>query len=167
MGLVSRRRLPRWFALVDSKHQVPIRSIWLSLVVVMLLSLLNIGSTTAFGAITALSSLALYFSYGTAILSMLAARWANSHGGERLELGGWNLGRYGVYINCFALVYTLYMMIWLPIPSTIPVTAQNMNYAGPIFLGVFLIALGLWFVRARTHWPGPNIAVMNFVKAQE
>ncbi|OAG37287.1 hypothetical protein AYO21_08472 [Fonsecaea monophora] len=159
--------LPRWFALVDSTHHVPIRSIWLSLVVVMLLSLLNIGSTTAFGAITALSSLALYFSYGTAISAMLLARWTSSHGGKPLELGGWNLGRYGVYINSFALVYTLYIMVFLPIPSTLPVTASNMNYAGPIFLFVFFFAIALWFLRARKHWPGPNVAVIDFVKAQE
>ena len=159
--------LPRWFAYVHPTHLVPIRSIWLALVVVMLLSLLNIGSTTAFGAITALSSLALYFSYAIAISSMLYARWTSSHGGEPLQLGGWNLGRYGVYINSFALVYTLYCIIWLPIPSTLPVDGVNMNYAGPIFVFVLLFALVLWFVRANKHWKGPEVAIIDFVKAQE
>jgi amino acid transporter len=159
--------LPRWFAYVHPHHLVPIRAVWLALVVVMLLSLLNIGSTTAFGAITALSSLALYFSYATAISSMLYARWQDYTGREPLQLGGWHLGRWGVYINSFALVYTLYCMIFLPIPSTIPVTGVNMNYAGPIFLFVFAIALLLWVVRARKHWPGPNVAIIDYIKAQE
>ena len=104
--------LPTWFAYIHPKHLVPIRAIWFSILVVALLSLLNIGSTAAFGAITALSSLALYFSYAIAISSMLFARYHNVHGGNKLILGGWNLGRYGVYINCFALTYTVYMMIW-------------------------------------------------------
>lgn len=159
--------LPRWFALVDRKQMVPIRAIWLALTLVILLSLLNIGSTAAFGAITALSSMGLYFSYATAISSMLYARWEDSHGGDRLELGEWNLGRWGVHINSFALVYSLYIMIFLPFPSTLPVTGQNMNYCGPIFAFVFVFALALWFGRARKHWKGPNVAIINFIKAQE
>ena len=159
--------LPQWFAYVDAKHLVPVCAIWLAIILVMLLSLLNLGSTTAFGAITALSSFALYFSYATAISSMLYARWMSVHGGEPLELGFWNLGRYGVYINCFAVIYTVYCMIWLPIPLSLPVTAVNMNYAGPIFLFVFFFALVLWFVRARRRWEGPNIAIIDFIKAQE
>ena len=159
--------LPRWFAFVHPKHLVPVRAIWLSLIVVMLISLLNVGSTAAFGAITALSSFALYFSYAIAIASMLFTRWSSVHGGRSLELGAWNLGRYGVYINSFALTYTIYCMIWLPIPGTLPVTAVNMNYASPIFLFVFFIALFLWFVRARKHWEGPNVAIIDFIKTQE
>lgn len=159
--------LPRWFALVDRKQMVPIRAIWLALVLVILLSLLNIGSTAAFGAITALSSMGLYFSYAAAILSMLYARWEDKHGGERLELGDWNLGRWGVYINIFALIYTLYIMVFLPFPNTLPVTGQNMNYCGPIFGFVLLFALGLWFIHARKYWQGPNVAIIQFIKAQE
>ena len=159
--------LPHWFAYISPKHLVPIRAIWFSILVVSLLSLLNIGSTAAFGAITALSSLALYFSYAIAISSMLFARYTSSHGGERLILGGWNLGHYGVYINSLALLYTIYMMIWLPIPATLPVTAKNMNYAGPIWVAVFLFALGSWFFHARKHWAGPNPAIVDYISRQE
>ena len=159
--------LPSWFALVDQRQKVPIRAIWLALVIVMLLSLLNIGSTTAFGAITALSSMGLYFSYAAAIASMLYARWEDRHGRVRLKLGEWTLGRWGVYINSFALIYSLYVMVFLPFPSTLPVTGQNMNYCGPIFGFVLLFALGLWFTYANKHWKGPNVAIIDFVKAQD
>jgi choline transport protein len=159
--------LPRWFALVDPKQMVPIRAIWLALFIVILLSLLNIASTAAFGAITALSSMGLYFSYAAAIGSMLFARWEDQHGTERLVLGEWNLEKWGVYINVFALVYTLYMMVFLPFPSTLPVTALNMNYCGPIFGFVFFFALGSWFLYARKHWNGPVIAIVDYIKAQE
>jgi choline transport protein len=164
--------LPRWFAYVHPTHLVPVRAIWLGLIIVMLLSLLNIGSTTAFGAITALSSLALYFSYAIAISSMLYARWVSNHPStnrknEPLQLGAWNLGRFGVYINIFALTYTLYAMIWLPIPSTIPVDGVNMNYAGPIFLFVFFFSLITWFVYANKKWKGPEVAIIDYIKAQD
>lgn len=87
-------------------------------ILVSLICLLNIGSGTyiAFGAITSLSSLALYISYAIAISSMLYARYINK---TPLRLGEWNLGRFGGAINVFALVYTLYMIIWLPFPGTL------------------------------------------------
>jgi choline transport protein len=130
--------------------------------VVALLALLNIASSAAFGAITALSSLALYFSYMIAISCMVFARF--QPGG--VELGGWNLGRYGLAINTFALVYTAWVMVFLPFPETLPVTGVNMNYCGPIFLAVVLFATTLWFVRARKHWDGPNVEIVKYVIAQ-
>jgi len=159
--------LPRWFAHVHPKHLIPVRAVWASVLVVSLLSLLNIGSTAAFGAITSLSSMALYFSYAIAISAMLYARYVSSHGGEKLELGAWNLGRYGVYINCFALVYTVWMWIWLPLPQTLPVTAQNMNYASPIWMAVFIFALGSWWLWARHSWDGPNPVIVDYVRSQD
>ena len=131
--------------------------------IVLLLALLNIASTAAFGAMIALSSMGLYSSYLIAILCMVSARF--QRGG--LTLGGWNLGRYGLSINVFALIYTAWVMVFLPFPNTLPVTAVNMNYAGPIFLFVFLMATGLWFLWARRHWLGPNVDVIKFVVAQE
>ena len=130
--------LPIWFAYVSPKHFVPVRAIWFSILVVVLLSLLKIASTAAFREIKSLSLMALYFSYAIAMSSMLFARYASAHGGQRLELGKWNLGRYGVYINCFALLLTVHVWIRVPLPQTLPVTAQNTDYAGPIWAAGFL-----------------------------
>lgn len=116
----------------------------------------------AFGAITALSSIALYTSYAIAISSMLYTRYSKH---QTLQLGEWNLGRYGGAINIFALIYTLYVIVFLPFPSTIPVTAAYMNYAGPVMVFVLLVAITLWYVRAKRHWKGPNITIIDFVIA--
>ena len=132
--------------------------------IVMLLALLNIGSTTAFGAIIALSSLGLYFSYFIAISCMLYARFNRK---DPVQLGGWNLGRFGPFVNGFALVYTLWMMVFLPFPNTLPVTGSNMNYAGPIFGFVLLFAVSLWVLWARKRWAGPNVEVVEYVIASE
>ncbi|KAK7409672.1 hypothetical protein QQX98_008187 [Neonectria punicea] len=155
--------MPAYFAYVSPKHRVPIRSIILTVFLVCALCLLNIGSSSyvAFGAITSLSSMALYISYAIAISSILYARF-NSDG---VKLGEWNLGRYGIYVNSFALVYTLYIIVFLPFPSTLPVTAANMNYCGPVMVVVLLITLVLWFARAKKHWVGPNLTILDFVIA--
>jgi choline transport protein len=136
----------------------------LAIVVVGLLALLNIGSTAAFGAIIALSSLALYSSYLIAISCMVHARFRRSN---PVKLGGWNLGKYGLAVNIFALIYTAWVMVFLPFPETLPVTGVNMNYCGPIFAAVVVIALSLWFIRGWKHWPGPNRAVIKIVIDQE
>lgn len=94
-------------------------------------------------------------------MSILYARWANPN----LEFGEWNWGKAGPYINVFALVYTFWIIIFLPFPSTLPVTASNMNYCGPVMVFVFTVALGLWIFRARKHWTGPNLTIRDFVLA--
>ncbi|KAH7254767.1 hypothetical protein FSOLCH5_011247 [Fusarium solani] len=155
--------MPAYFAYVSPNHRVPTRSIIFTVFLVCALNLLNIGSSSyvAFGAITSLSSMALYISYAIAISSMLYVRFS----GNTIKVGEWNLGAYGIYINSFALIYTLYVIIFLPFPSTIPVTAENMNYCGPVMVAVLVIAVGLWFARARKHWSGPNLTILDFVVA--
>jgi choline transport protein len=154
--------MPAYFAHVDPRHRVPIRAIVVTVFLVCALCLLNIGSSSyiAFGAITSLSSMALYISYAIAISSMLYARYAGN-----AKLGEWNLGRYGVYFNSFALVYTLYCIIFLPFPSTLPVTPENMNYCGPVMVFVLVVAISLWFLRARKRWSGPNLSILDFLLA--
>ena len=156
--------LPKCFGYVDAKRRVPSRAVLLVTVIVVLLSLLNIGSGSyiALSAIVSLSSLAIYLSYAIVFSVVLYARLQ-----DRIEFGVWNFGKAGVYINIFALVYTLYAMIWLPFPNYLPVTASNMNYCGPVF-GVILIgAVTLWFVRGRHGWDGPNRDIIAFVLRNE
>ena len=128
------------------------------------LCVLNVASSAyvAFGAITSLSSLALYASYAIAIGSMLYARYTTPGG---VQLGEWNFGRWGLFINWFAMLYTLWMMIFLPFPSTLPVTATNMNYCGLVFVAAVICACVLWLAGGNKHWRGPNTTIIDFVLA--
>lgn len=130
----------------------------------ILLSLLNIGSGTyiAFSAITSLSSMAMYLSYAIVLACVLHARLTKG-----IEFGEWNLGVFGMPINAIGLTYTVYAFVFLPFPNYLPVTAENMNYAGPVLAAVLVGAVTLWFARAREHWDGPNQAVVDFVLQSE
>ncbi|KAF2718476.1 amino acid permease [Polychaeton citri CBS 116435] len=152
--------LPAWFSHISPRHRVPIRSIWLPILIVMCLACLNIASYTAFSAFISLASLALYTSYAIAIGCMLHARLR-----DRVQYGGWTLGKFGVPINVFALIYSGWMMVFFCFPTYLPVTGDNMNYALPIFAFVVLVALVLWFTWASRHWPGLNKEVINVVMA--
>lgn len=126
---------------------------------VMILALLNIASTAAFGAFIALCSLGLFTSYLIAIGCMLYARLSK----EGVQYGGWNLGSWGVPINIFAMVYSAYIMVFLPFPSTLPVTGTNMNYALPIFAFSVIVPILLWFGWARKNWKGLDLDVIETV----
>lgn len=101
-------------------------------------------------------------SYLIAIGCMLHARLSN----EGIRYGGWRLGRWGVPTNIFALAYTAYVMVFLPFPSTLPVTGTNMNYALPIFAFAFLAALGLWVFWGKKNWKGLDAGVIALVEAE-
>ncbi|KXT02185.1 hypothetical protein AC578_5962 [Pseudocercospora eumusae] len=137
------------FAKVSPTLGVPIQAVVLVTVLVMLLALLNLGPSAAFGAIVALSSMAMYFSYFVAIACFV---WARFQRGAELKMGSWDLA---------------WIFVFLPWPNTLPVSASNLNYAGPIFLGCLGFACITWFAWARKNWPGLREEIIEFVLAAE
>lgn len=92
--------LPAYFAYVNPKYKVPLRSVWFPIIIVMLLSLLNLANYTAFSVIVSLSTFGLYQSYFIAIACMLHARLTG-----RVAEAPWSLGKLGPIVNGFALIY--------------------------------------------------------------
>lgn len=80
-----------------------------------------------------------------------------------ITMGEWNMGRWGVPVNLYALIYSLYIMVFLPFPSVLPVTASGMNYMGPVFGFVLFVVVAWWFLYGRNHWRGPNLTIMEYV----
>ncbi|TLS23358.1 uncharacterized protein PpBr36_06198 [Pyricularia pennisetigena] len=157
--------LPRYFAVVDGRTRVPMRAVLGTAAIIAVLALLTLNDRAfiAFGAITALSALALYVSYAIALCCVMFARLGGGGGGGGLELGEWNCGGFGLFFNAAGLLYTVYQIVWLPFPNLLPVTATNMNYSGPLYVLVIACALGYWFLWARGHWEGPNTKVVEIV----
>jgi choline transport protein len=142
---------------VSPNHKIPLRALLLTTTITLLLSLINIASTTAFAAILSLSTLALYISYALPIIFLLIKRFR----GQPIPFGPFRLGRFGLPINIFAVVYAIYVIIFLPFPPQLPVTASNMNYAGPVMGIVLVFALLDWGVRGRKQFQGPTVKVME------
>lgn len=152
--------LPVYFSYVDPKTRTPTRSVWLPVVIVMLLALLNLADYTAISVIISLSTFGLYQSYFLAIACKFSARLSG-----RSAPDPWSLGKYGMAINGFALVYTAWLAIFMVFPSYLPITGTNMNYALPINAFVWLGALVSWFGWARKGWKRLNIEVVDIVVA--
>jgi choline transport protein len=65
------------------------------------------------------------------------------------------MGRLGFTVNILAMAFCAFLIIFLPFPVILPVTAQNMNYASVVFLGVILFSLVDWVIRGRKRYTGP------------
>jgi len=130
---------------------VPFRAIGLVSATVIVLSLINIASTTALTAMFALTTISLYISYIIPIVCLLIKRFRN----EPITFGPWNLGRYGLAVNLYAVIYGTFIVIFVPFPPYLPVSLENMNYCAPVFLVVLLLLLLDWSVRGRNKFKGP------------
>ncbi|KAF7181878.1 hypothetical protein CNMCM7691_001175 [Aspergillus felis] len=145
-----------FFAYISPRYKIPLRALFLVAMITVLLALINIGSTTAFNALLSLTTLGQYISYLIPVIFLLIKRLRAP---QDIRWGSFRLGHWGVPVNVFAIVYGVYIIIFLPFPPNYPVTAQNMNYAAPVFLAVLVFAIGDWLVRGRKRWQGPMVKV--------
>lgn len=143
-----------FFAVVDATYKIPLRALLLVASCIFLLSFIQIGSTAAFNAILSLSTLGLYISYLIPLVLLVLKRFMAP---QDIPQGTFSLGKLGLPMNLLAILFATYFVIFLPFPATVPVTAENMNYAGPVLGFVMLFACGDWIVRGRHKWQGPTV----------
>lgn len=93
---------------MDPKWNVPFNAVYVTSVVVVLLSLIVLGSELAFNIIVSLSLLGLLSTYMISIGCVLLRRIK----GEALPPARWSLGRYGLAINAFAFLYSAFIIIF-------------------------------------------------------
>ena len=136
-------------------------SIAVSALISMVLSLINIGSSVAFNAIVSLVIAAVFGSYFIPI-SMVAYRRLK---GVPLDLGPWNMGRLGLPINIFALLWIIITWTFSFFPIAIPVTNETMNWSSVLW--AFMMGFGiLWYWAYQRHkFTGPTIISERFGKA--
>ncbi len=75
---------------------------------------------------------------------------------RKYKVGPWNLGKFSIPINCWAVIWTLFISIIFLMPTNRPVTPENMNYAVIFLVGILLFAMSYWFIGgARKSYIGP------------
>lgn len=139
---------------IDEKRNVPTVAILIITLLLMLLGLINIGSTTAFNAILSLAVVGLQTSY---LMPICLVLWRRIAVPDTLAWGPWRLGKAGVVVNIVAILYLGFTCVFMLFPPYQPVTSANMNYA-PVVLGGMLVLGGLyWFAFARKQYFGPLV----------
>ena len=117
----------------------------------LLLGLINIGSSTAFNAMTSMALIGHYTSYLMPIGLLLIRRLGNKH----VPWGPFRLGRWGLLVNLFSVFYSALLIVFMVFPPYQPVTARNMNYASAVFGFVMLLSFILWFMYGKKVYRGP------------
>lgn len=168
------RGLPgwKWLQHVDARTSLPIRSILVTTCVSCLLSLIILGSSTAFNDLVSLSVSGLQSSYLVAISLLLYRRYtgailppASSVGSSAVadisvRWGPWHIpGYWGIVNNTYACCYLTVVVFFSFWPTQRPVTAANMNYAVLITGAIVIISLVYYLVWARRVYTGPVVEV--------
>ncbi|KAK3680175.1 hypothetical protein LTR78_000552 [Recurvomyces mirabilis] len=130
---------------------IPVNSIMFSLGILVIIALINIGSTAALNTIFALLTGATSFSYALSISCVMIKRLRR----EPLPPARFSLGKFGTPINMFAVAYVIVAAIASFFPVFNDPTATSMNWSILMFGGVFLIAVLDYAVRGRKHYVSP------------
>ena len=138
---------------VNKRSAIPLRSIGFSTTVVVLLGLINIGSTVAFSAIVSLTIAGLFTSYLIPISLMIIKRIQGDH----IHWGPWRLGRSGIWINIASACFLTISIVFSFFPPALPVTPVSMNWSVVVFMGSIFVGLIYYGFHGRHVYYGPVV----------
>ena len=138
----------RWWHVIHPRLSCPLNAVWLSCFIAFILALPYLGNTTAYVAITSLSTICLYISYALPILCKLL------YPGTFFR-GPFHLGKFSILIDIVALLWVCLIVVLFVLPPIYPVTAVTMNYASVGVGSVILISGIVYFFSAKYWFQGP------------
>lgn len=153
--------------------KVPLVSIVVTTIISCLISLINVGSSTAFNAVISLTIAGLYGSYLVCCSLLLWRRCTGAislpgegspiHHGT-LTWGPWRLrGSFGIAVNAFACVYMVIIIFFSFWPPMIRPNKETMNYSVVVTGGVLIFSVIYYLIRARKVYTGPVVEVVTDV----
>lgn len=151
-----------YLSYVEPRTKLPLYSISLSAIITMLLGLINIGSSAAFNAVASLVVAAFLGSYLLPIGLLLYNRIYHP---SSINYGPFSLGRFGIFTNIFALLWTILVMVFSFFPSAIPITLKTMNWSCLLWGAtmIFGVAFYIFYQRGRYHGPIVETSILERV----
>ncbi|KAI1846025.1 hypothetical protein JX265_000949 [Neoarthrinium moseri] len=134
---------------VNTKLDVPLNAMMLSMVVQIILGVIYFGSTAAFNAFSGVGVITLTAAYAVPIaVSLLDGR-------KTVKTGSFYLGKIGTFANIISIGWSLLVIPLFCMPSVIPVEAATMNYASVVFFAFTAISIAWYVAWGRKHYAGP------------
>ncbi|KAJ5351179.1 hypothetical protein N7452_000153 [Penicillium brevicompactum] len=138
----------KWWKRVNNDG-VPFNAMMLGMVVEIILGFIYFGSTTAFNAFTGVGVITLTLSYACPIVVSLVG------GRRQVQNGQFYCGTFGLVCNIISLVWSLLVIPLFCMPTSIPVSAETVNYAPVVFVAFILIASAWYWVWGYEKYAGP------------
>ncbi|KXN85922.1 hypothetical protein AN958_10683 [Leucoagaricus sp. SymC.cos] len=144
-----------YFGRNSSRTDTPLRAVWLSTFISILPGLLDLASPVAANAIFSLTAMALDTSY---IIPILLRRVYYNHPEVNFKPGPFSLGNglIGNFCNWMCIFWTLFICVIFSLPTVLPVTKDNMNYASAITGGVIILSSIWYLISGHKHYHGPQ-----------
>src|ERR1700679_3144779 len=117
-----------YFGKISDITHTPLRAVWFSTIASIFPMLLNLASPVAANAIFSVATMALDLGY---IIPIFCRRAFHSHPDVMFKPGPFYMGdgMLGLVFNCTWISWTLFVSVVFSIPTILPVTKLNMNYA--------------------------------------
>ncbi|ATY65627.1 amino acid polyamine transporter I [Cordyceps militaris] len=142
----------RHISTVSSRMEVPVLAIFIVSIMQALLGLIYLGNSTALNAVLSMSIIGMYITYGLPIFFMLSAR-------SKIAKGSFGPFRMhpavGPVINIVSLIFITVVIIFSCFPTSLPVTARNMQYSTVVLAGWIVIGIVYYFWRGKNKFQVP------------
>lgn len=167
--------MPGWriFSRVDTRINLPLWSIYLTMLIAFVLSLIAFGSSLAFNDII---SLGVRSSYATYILGNSLLLWrrlagyikpysaddklTNTTSTDTLSWGLWKLPEpLGIAVNIIGILYMVVLVIFSFFPTAVHPSAADMNWSCFMFGIVMIFSIVWYYTGGRKEYEGPIIEV--------
>lgn len=139
----------KMWRVVNTKLDVPLNAMMLSMVIQLALGLIYFGAAAAFNAFSGVGVICLTLSYAAPIfVSLLTGR-------KEVKEGQFHLGPLGTFCNVVALAWSALATPLFCMPTFKAVTAATMNYACVVLVAVVLVSTVWYFVWGKSNYEGP------------
>jgi len=126
-------------------------SIYASLATTVVLSLINVVSTTAFNVVASLGVSAILLSYLICNVCILIKRYRR----QELLARRFNLGSFGVWVNMATVLYLVVVLCFIFFPPVPVSKLEDFNWSVLILFVVIVFSLLFYITIGRKHYVSP------------
>lgn len=134
---------------VDSRFEIPLMALFLSVGVIGCMGLIYLGSSAAFNAFTGATTICLSACFVSPIIISVIGRR------QHLKHSPYPLGRWGYTLNFVSIAWVSFAVVLFCMPNSLPTSPTTMNYTSVVFCGFAAISVAWYYVHGRKVFTGP------------
>ncbi|KAI8994275.1 APC amino acid permease [Gaertneriomyces semiglobifer] len=147
----------KFWTTLNTRTGMPIRLVWLSATLVIILAIPSMFSGEAMSAIAGICIIGFTVSYAIPVFLRITV------GRHTFVQSEFNLGRWSTILGAVGCAWTALAFVMFQMPLALPATANTMNYT-PVAVGFMLVFAGGWYALDAHKWfkgPIPDIVDMD------